>query len=241
MISFEALLINKEEIAPGIFFLTFKKNGDILFKFKPGQYLIVTIPSGQGSVKRLYSIASPPETQTFSLLIKRVEGGVGSTYLSNLLPGEAVPMSGPAGLFSFQESPAHKIFLTTGTGLAPVKSFISTYKNLPMSLFWGLQTMRDVYFLDFFKKTRLENPLFNYRVCLSRESLLDRSKEKDTSVFFPGRINEALEFYMGSTFQSLGRNSFEYYICGSRAVVDSLKEQLLSSGTEKDHIFFEKY
>jgi ferredoxin-NADP reductase len=237
MISFRALLTNKVEVAPGVFFLTFKDRSGSPFVFKAGQYVIVTIPKEQGCVKRLYSVASSPlDTLCFSLLVKRVDGGVGSSFLSALLPGEEVDMSGPAGLFSFQETPLHKVFLTTGTGLAPVLSIASSYTGFPMSLFWGVQTMKVVYFLDFFRKTRESSPLFDYHICLSREEL-----KVQNGFLFSGRINEAMEFYMGSFFKSTGRNSCEYYICGSRTVVESLREQLFSLGVEKNHIFFEKY
>lgn len=242
MITFNALLTDKKEIAPSVFLLTFENGINYHFDFKAGQYVIATIPSTKGTIKRLYSLASSPNnTSSFNLLIKRVEGGVGSVFLSDLLPGSEIVLSGPAGLFSLQQTPSHKIFLTTGTGLAPVLSFLSTYKNMRASLFWGVQTIKDVHSLGFFRKTRGENSLFDYHICLSKETAPLNSRGGNGGDFFSGRIDKALEFYMGPIFQNLGRNSFEYYICGSRLVVESLKTQLLSLGVEKSRVFFEKY
>lgn len=241
MITFEGLLIDKKEVAPNIYFLTFENGKSYHFEFKAGQYVIATIPTGVQSVKRLYTIASSPLDKTsFNLLIKRVEDGVGSVFLSDLAPGSTVHFSGPAGLFFLQESTRHKIFLATGTGLAPVLSFLSTYQNIRFSLFWGLQTMKDVYFLDYFKKHADKNALFDYHICLSKEAP-PVVPSQSSAVFFPGRVDKAMEFYMGSIFEDVGRNSFEYYICGSRTVVESLKTQLLTLGVEKERIFFEKY
>jgi len=242
MITFNALLTDKKEVAQNVFLLTFENGANYHFDFKAGQYIIATIPSGKGDVKRLYSLASSPNNKSsFSLLVGRVEGGVGSLFLSSLSPGNRVALSGPAGLFSLQQTPSHKVFLSTGTGLAPILSFLSTYKNMRTSLFWGIQTMRGAHSLDFFRKTREENPLFDYHICLSKEAAPINLEGKNGDLFFSGRIDKAMEFYMGPIFQNLGRNSFEYYICGSRLVVESLKTQLLSLGVEKSRVFFEKY
>ena len=109
------------------------------------------------------------------------------------------------------------------------------------SLFWGVPTIEDAGFLDYFKEIRENNPLFDYYICLSRETLETLKQAQNEVVFFPGRINVVMELYLGPTLKGQGKNQFEYYVCGSRTVVDSLKTYLFSLGVEKSNVFFEKY
>ncbi len=237
MITFTAVLLEKKEVAPSVFFLTFACEKNQTINFKAGQYVVVSVPEGSTTVKRLYSIATSANTQTqFGLLIKRVENGVGSGYLTGLSVGESAQMTGPAGLFSIQDSPLHKIFLATGTGIAPILSFLTTYNALSGSLFWGLQTKNDVFFTDLFVDLRRKNPLFDFRICLSREQILPAA-----DYLYGGRVNFGLNSYMAKRGWSLVEDRFEYYVCGSRNVVEALKNDLLARGVKKERLFFEKY
>ena len=49
--------------------------------FKAGQFVILNVPHEGKTVKRAYSVASPPhEPQAVELCVQHVEGGVASTY-----------------------------------------------------------------------------------------------------------------------------------------------------------------
>ena len=93
--------------------------------FEPGQYVTVRIPELE--LERCYSIASAPfGTNTFTLTIKRVDGGPVSSYLHDVLRvGDLVHVDGPYGLFStsFHPSPKH-LFVSGGSGLSPIMSMV---------------------------------------------------------------------------------------------------------------------
>ncbi|MHC4462638.1 MAG: FAD-binding oxidoreductase [Planctomycetota bacterium] len=56
---------------------------------RPGQYVQVQAPSPEGPVFRAYSISSPVyEPNIVQLVIRLIPGGIGSTYLHNLTPGD---------------------------------------------------------------------------------------------------------------------------------------------------------
>ncbi|MFN4212960.1 MAG: FAD-binding oxidoreductase [Microgenomates group bacterium] len=180
--TYKTLLSQKKQLTTDVFLFRFQLIEPRQINFKAGQYLILKI----GDKSRLYSIASPDwQKDTFELLVQTVEGGVGSTYLLNLKIGEEAIFQGPAGMFTLKDSPTGaprpKIFLATGTGLAPVRSMIKSEikklryeeikklsneaikeenKNPNFSishfpnfyLFWGLRYFSDVYFLEELKE-----------------------------------------------------------------------------------------
>ncbi|MDN6374015.1 MAG: hybrid-cluster NAD(P)-dependent oxidoreductase [Brevibacterium aurantiacum] len=93
--------------------------------FEPGQYVTVRIPELER--ERCYSIASAPfGTNTFTLTVKRVDGGAVSTYLHDVLRvGDRVHVDGPYGLFSTSFHPAAKhLFVSGGSGISPIMSMV---------------------------------------------------------------------------------------------------------------------
>ena len=94
--------------------------------FQAGQFIILNVPQEGKTVKRAYSIASPPhEPHAIELCIQHVEGGIASTYFWKLKEGETVSLSGPHGNFLLKEPLDYDpIFMATGTGVAPLRAMI---------------------------------------------------------------------------------------------------------------------
>lgn len=100
--------------------------------FEPGQYVTVRIPELER--ERCYSIASAPfGTNTFTLTIKRVDGGAVSTYLHDVLRvGDRIHVDGPYGLFSTSFHPAAKhLFVSGGSGISPIMSMVRSLLARP--------------------------------------------------------------------------------------------------------------
>lgn len=208
--------------------------------FTPGQYIILKVLSGASFVNRLYSIASAStQTDSFELLIKRVPGGLASNYINTFVLGQRVEFSGPAGQFSLKNTPLTKVFLTTGTGIAPIRSFILSNKGYAQKhhLLWGMPTMADLYLLDELKEIAKNDPHFKFSVCLSKEPSLEEIDGADRVFFSLGHVNEAA---LG-LINSLPQNSLEFYICGRREVVESLREYLYTHGIDRSLVYFERY
>ncbi|MDN6135656.1 hybrid-cluster NAD(P)-dependent oxidoreductase [Brevibacterium sp.] len=101
--------------------------------FEPGQYVTMRIPELE--LERCYSIASAPfGTNTFTLTVKRVDGGAASTYLHDVLRvGDRVHVDGPYGLFSTSFHPAAKhLFVSGGSGISPIMSMVRTLLARPV-------------------------------------------------------------------------------------------------------------
>ena len=218
--------------------------------FKPGQYVMLKVPSIKGPVSRLYSIASPNTIKnSFELIVEIVPGCLASNYLFSLKENSEVTFQGPAGMFSLKENTKAKIFLVTGTGIAPVRSMIiSNFKfliskkisNTKFQIYWGLKFYKDIYLLEEFQQLNNEAmKQFEFKICLSREKNLDMIPENNRKYFEIGHVDSALEKLVPSPY-SLIPNS-EFYLCGGRNIVESLRQFLLGKNIPQENIIFEKF
>ena len=202
--------------------------------FEAGQYVILKI----GTNYRQYSIMSPTYQKTsFDLVVELFEHGVGSDFLRNIQVGAQAQFKGPAGVFVLRNSPYNKIFLATGTGIAPVRSMIMTHlaEKRPgnLYLFFGLKYHGDVYFEHEFEELARNNPQFQYKICLSQEQAVEGLGE----CFATGRVNISLE----KLWEAQPAGELEYYVCGSKGAVDSLKDFVIAHGAQQDRVFFERF
>ncbi len=103
------------------------------FIFQPGQFLSLVIPSAQKRVKpikRLYSIASPPDegkaNGTYELCVRYVKGGIGSEFIASSQPGDKFEIYAPYGDFQYRppESGRSVCLIGTGSGIAPLRSIV---------------------------------------------------------------------------------------------------------------------
>lgn len=238
--TYTASLIAKHGVADNTHLYTFRilEGG---FNFIPGQYIIINIPTQQGIVKRLYSLASPTSSLPhFSLLIKSVEGGVATNHIGKLLFGDVISFSGPAGQFYYHPNTQKEaIFLATGTGYAPIRSILQTHLSQfekKTSLFWGVPTLKDMGLFDELLLFRKSFPYFSFYIYLSRETSLEIIPAQLRNFFRIGRISNLFE---GVTDKEMGEK--DYYFCGSRDVVESLRLLFLSKNVDSSLLHFEKY
>jgi len=262
--SYKTKLIFKQYLTRDVCLFRFQLQEPSELHFVSGQYMILVIPQNKDNLlRRLYSIASSEkQINSFELLIKLVEGGIGSSYLANLKIGDFVDFQGPAGQFGLKENNKNKIFLVTGTGIVPMLSMINKLvnskskvlnpkqtlnfndenlkqKNMSKTfLFWGLATFQDVFYLDELKQIKKENPEFDFKICLSREKDLSMIKYEDQQFFSLGHINDKLKM-LHVTCYTL--HDSEFYLCGRREMVEGLRIELEELGVGKEKIYFERF
>lgn len=234
----KAFLVSKKVVASDVYHLYFYVEGEG-FEFKPGQYAILTIPASPAPLKRLYSFAGTNRNKNmFELLIKLVPGGAASEYVRDLDIGDSIDVSGPAGLFSQQNTATRKIFMVTGTGFAPIRSFLTSNpaEALNSILFWGVRDLSEVYLFDELFSLKHASPSFSFFYCLSQQPVLDTIPADLLHYFRAGHI----DVVWASQMPIIDLND-EYYLCGSRTIVEALRLLLLLKGVEKNKLFFEKY
>lgn len=245
--TFKTHLAAKKQLTSSVWIFTFMLDDPKTVTFIAGQYMILKI-GDTGS--RNYSIATPCyQTNSFDLLVYIIPNGLASTYLMQLTDKDVVRFQGPAGVFTLQTNDRDKIFLATGTGIAPIKSIIESYAKARKRsdhyfyILWGLRTKKDLYFVDYFNELARQFPYITYKICLSQEEDL---LGLDSAHFGKGRINGHLLELLGisgenNTTSNQIIHAFDYYICGGRDVAESVRQFVSGLGVDKTQIFFEKF
>src|SRR3972149_8574318 len=132
LLTYKTILTKKTQLNSNTYLYHFDLLEPKEIIFKPGQYVMLKVPSDKGPLSRLYSIASSNTIKdSFELIIGIIPGGLASNYLFSLKENTEIIFQGPAGVFSIKENDRGKIFLITGTGIAPIRSMIiSNFKFL---------------------------------------------------------------------------------------------------------------
>lgn len=246
ILTYQSKLIKKTIIAPHIYHLqcSLPENPD--WSYKAGQYMIFHVPQTDGHpVRRLYSIASPPsQKSSIDFIIEMVPNGIGSKYVESLKENDMITLQGPAGIFTHRATNRPSIYLATGTGIAPMYSMIHDFLNnqenpQPLYLFWGLKTCEDLYIDNDLTALAKSHPQFYLRTCFSRLEDLSQVKGSVRGYTELGRVTVGLERLLST--KNTPAAQYDYYLCGSKHVVEALREYLQAAAVPKEQVFFEKF
>ena len=229
-----ATLATKRQLTHDVFDLVFKTHTP--FPFKAGQFVSIKFPSEKPPHFRAYSIAcrSYPDARTVQSCIKRIEGGPASSYICSLSEGDTVELKGPSGVFlADQPQVAMYYFITTGTGIAPLKAMIEdTLLNrgdttTPIFLVFGFRSERDIFYKADFDRLQAQFPNFTYEITLSKPS----PEWTGTR----GRVTAYLDTHLTDPL------SKHYYLCGLGEMVKDVRLSLSELGVPKTQIHYERY
>ncbi|MGV8094948.1 MAG: ferredoxin--NADP reductase [Mangrovibacterium sp.] len=199
-----------ETLTPETFILHFERKG---FLFTPGQYVVLRDPeSGEG---REYSIYSSIQDEDLSFLIREVTAGSFSRFLMHLRIGSPMYIEGPAGFFILDEviKEGHPVlFVATGTGISPFRSFVRSFPGLNYMVLHGVHFADEAYGKDAFDPSR-------YCLCTSREEKGD----------YFGRVTYYLKEY------PVDPNTF-CYLCGNSDMIDEVTGILEDYHIPPEHI-----
>ena len=148
------------------------------FSFKQGQSLTMRTSIKGEEVRRTYSICSSPLDQEWRVAIKKVEGGLFSSFANrDLKKGDTIEVMQPVGKFYTELNPSnqkHYVAFAAGSGITPVLSLIkTTLATEPQSnftLLYGNRTRNSIIFfeeLEALKNKYIDR--FNLIHVLSRE------------------------------------------------------------------------
>ncbi|TDE26830.1 ferredoxin--NADP reductase [Actinomadura sp. 6K520] len=98
------------------------------FSYRPGQFLTVRVPSGEGWAARCYSLCSSPLTDDrLKVTVKRVDGGLGSNWIcDNVTAGDVLEVLRPAGTFTPSSLDDDLLLVAGGSGITPVMSILKS-------------------------------------------------------------------------------------------------------------------
>src|SRR3990167_4037666 len=154
----------------------------------------------------------------------------------NLKSADVIQFIGQIGLFVLPEILEKNLyFISTGTGIAPLKSMIEDLINRNQSkshnikVIFGTRYIDDIFYTENFNKYLKEILIDDYKIYLSRP---DKT--------YP-QIEEG---YVTKYFENMKENDLEkaqFYICGGNEMIKSLEQQLLSKGVNAGNIIYEKF
>ena len=201
-------------------------------EFKAGQFIILNVPHQGKTVKRAYSIASPPhEPNAIELCVQHVEGGIASTYFWGLKEGQTVSVSGPHGTFLLKEPFDYEpIFMATGTGVAPLRAMIKhlIHINFPKQswLLFGTRYEHSLLYESEFRSLANIRPNFRYIPTVSRPK--DWRGES-------GHLQQTFQKYITDFTNK------EIYLCGWLEVVKAICKDLEGFGVPKEKLHYEEW
>jgi Na+-transporting NADH:ubiquinone oxidoreductase subunit F len=203
---------------------------------RPGQYVQVQAPSPDGPVFRAYSISSPAyENNIVQLVVRLVPGGIGSTYLHNVSPGDPISFTGPYGEFWLNEDPSVEIVCVGGgCGMAPMRNIIYTlYDKWPDRvcwLFFGCRTTQDIFYLEQFEELAKKHPNLHVIYALS-DKLAEGEKWDGETGFIHLSADKYLE-------PDVRRQAF---LCGPPLMIEAVTRVLKEKGISPDDIFYDEF
>ncbi|MEO5656794.1 MAG: FAD-binding oxidoreductase, partial [Nitrospiria bacterium] len=162
--SFQVMVESIETLTPTVKVFRLRLSPGAGFEFVAGQYVMVDIPKAHEVIQKAYSIASPPTQEgSIDLCIKRVEGGYVSTYFhSSVGVGDALTIYEAQGTFVDRGVDRERVYVATGTGIAPIRSMIHALHREgvrgPMRLFFGVRYEDEILYADEWRRLQAEQP-----------------------------------------------------------------------------------
>lgn len=119
-----------------------------LAHFAAGDLVGILAPGS--SVPRFYSLASGSKDGFLEICVRLMPGGLCSTYLHGLNPGDSVQaFIRPNPAFTLHNSKRPVVLIGAGTGVAPLAGFIRRNdKQVPMHLYFGGRNPEQDFFFD---------------------------------------------------------------------------------------------
>lgn len=195
-------------------------------------YSMASYPAEDNIIMLNVRIATPPFDRVNGGFMK-VNPGVCSSYIYSLKPGDKVTISGPYGEFHIKDTKREIIFIGGGAGMAPMRShildlFLTKHTDRKVSYWYGGRSLRELFYIDDFRKIEEENPNFKFNIALSAPL------PEDNWTGYVGNIHEVLlENYLKNHSEP---EEIEYYLCGPPMMTAAVLKMLDSLGVPKEMI-----
>lgn len=197
-------IIDIRSLTEYAYVLRFERNG---LEFVPGQHIYVGIPNDDD---RPYSVYSGLEDKYLEILVKEIDKGNVSKKLKQLQKTDYVTVDDARGYFCIDEQwkkGQQMIFIATGTGIAPFRSFVCSYPKLAYRLIHGVRYRNEAYHAENYDKSR-------YVLCTS---------QADATNSFHGRVTDYLKS------GDVDTKAF-YFLCGNSLMIDEVYDMLEKKG-----------
>jgi ring-1,2-phenylacetyl-CoA epoxidase subunit PaaE len=210
------------------------------FAFQQGQSLTMRSTINGEEVRRTYSLCSSPLDKEWRVAIKKVDGGLFSTFANDSLKtGDVMEVMEPVGKFYTELNPANKknyLAFAAGSGITPVLSIIKTTlrtePNSTFTLVYGNKSRASIIFFE--ELEGLKNKF------IDRFSFINiLSRERTESAINSGRINVDKLNELAKLVDYASTD--EVFICGPEEMIFCIKDYLQQKGINEKKIHFELF
>ncbi|NCD41750.1 MAG: NADH:ubiquinone reductase (Na(+)-transporting) subunit F [Bacteroidia bacterium] len=216
----------------GIFTLKMKSSEPVF-----RAYSMANHPAEDNIIMLNIRIATPPWDRKNNRFMK-VNPGICSSYIFSRKPGDKVIISGPYGEFFIKDTNREMMFIGGGAGMAPMRSHIfhlfNTLHTHRKATFWyGGRSVRELFYVDDFRKIEAENPNFSFHIGLSAPA------KEDNWNGYVGFIHQmVLDKYLNTHEEP---EEIEYYLCGPPMMNDAVFRMLDSLGVPPEMIAYDDF
>ncbi len=211
------------------------------FSFQQGQSLTMKKLIRGEEARRTYSICSSPFDHTLRVAIKKVEGGIFSTWANEeLRAGDSLDVLPPVGKFYTELKTGQKknyLAFAAGSGITPVLSIIKT----------TLLTESESSFTLVYGNRSKNSIIFREELEALKDKFIDRfrlyhilSREVSDAPLNSGRIDtEKLDLLSNKLIHLPSVD--EFFLCGPEEMIFCIKNYLIEKGISTDKIHFELF
>ena len=210
------------------------------FRFRSGEFVMIGLPeavTGEKSVFRAYSIASPSWDDTLEFFSIKVPGGPLTEHLQNIVPGDTILMrKKPTGTLVLDALlPGKRLWMiSTGTGFAPFASLVrdpEAYDKFETLI--ATHTCRHVNELRYSQDTvtATQNDPLVGELAANRLQLITTTTREDHPL--TGRITTLLQdgsLYRHLDIDALDPEHDRVMICGSMAMLKDVRTLVEAAG-----------
>jgi ring-1,2-phenylacetyl-CoA epoxidase subunit PaaE len=211
------------------------------FRFTQGQHLTLKETIAGSEQRRSYSICAGPADGELRVGIRKVPGGVFSTWLNESLKvGDTLQVMTPEGRFFVPLDATrsrHYLGIAGGSGITPIlsimKAVLGAEPKSRFTLIYGNRKQRSTMFME-----ELEDLKNRY---LSRLTLhMVFSQEATDLPLYSGRLGrDKIGEFLATLVDA---ESIDHaFVCGPHGVNDEAEAALLAAGVAPEHIHIERF
>jgi len=208
------------------------------YQFKAGQYINIKTTINGAEFRRSYSISSSPKSNELRVVVKAVESGLFSNYVTqHLQVGDVLEVAPPEGKFILENTNAKVIVgIAAGSGITPIislaKDTLESATDTTFILIYGNKTAEDtIYFseIEALKNKYLGRFFVHYTFTTA---------QVEGSLF--GRIERStINFVLKNKHND--KRVDEYFLCGPEDMIKKVTDVLKENGANEEQIHYELF
>jgi ring-1,2-phenylacetyl-CoA epoxidase subunit PaaE len=211
------------------------------FRFRQGQNLTIKKVLNGEELRRNYSICTSPFDKKLRVAVKKVEGGLFSTWANEQLKaGEVLEVLPPTGKFHTAldaEQKKNYVAFAAGSGITPILSIIKTTL---------LAEPESSFTLVYGNRTKI-NIIFKEELEALKDKFIDRfriyhilSREKSDALINNGRIDtDKLNLLFNKVIDL--KKCHDFFLCGPEEMIFCIRGYLAGKGVPDKNIHFELF